>query len=385
MARITAIFQPIFSGDRHSTSIMELLSSPADDVTVSVAFVREEGVNQLAAALAKNASRTRAFVGVRNGVTTAQGVNALLKIGVVPYAVDTGYGAAIFHPKFYAWERGEIAKVIIGSANVTFSGLNNNIEASALIELNKANVDDEAFLARLLDGLKKLRTEFRKHCYRIKNRAHVEKMTAEGLLEDEAIAPPDTAPRTGGPAATKPRYLERIGLKFTKLPKRHGSKKAARPKAAVEAPIPTDGAPAFGALIWEKPKLPEGDLQLLTQGHISGVLRLTQAKFKTDGAVIDQTTYFRKNVFGALAWAAGSKGKEVATGKFALVISGVYLGSFNLSISHKAAWESGQGNYTTGLHWGEATPLIRKPELVGRTLRLYRPAASEAPFVIEID
>jgi hypothetical protein len=385
MAKAYSIFQPIYDEDRHVNAISDLLSEKAEEVVLSVAFVREEGVHSLVKALSVNAKNTRIYIGVRNGITTLQGIRALLKTGVSVYAVDTGYGAAIFHPKFFCSLQKTEAKIIIGSANLTFSGLNNNVEASARLVLARADKGDEGFLQHFLGGLKRLRKDFTNHCYSVKDETQARLMLDDGLIEDENASPPDTAPRSGRPPAKKPKYLSRIGLKFTSLPKRQGSKKTrVKASAAPGKPI-SSGAPAFGPLVWEKPALPKGDLQLLTQGHGSGVLRLTQAGFEVDGAVIDQTAYFRADVFGGLAWASGPKGKEVATSAFALVVSGVYLGTFDLGISHKAAWEAGQGNYTTGLHWGDAVALIRKPELIGRTLRLYQPVGTSAPFVIEID
>ncbi len=133
--------------------------------------------------------------------------------------------------------------------------------------------------------------------------------------------------------------------------------------------------------------MPRGDVQLLQHGHSSGVLRLTQAHFKMGGATINQTTYFRHDVFGGLNWTIdpGDPGKEVAQGLFSVVVEGVYVGDFSLKLSHKGDWEAGQGNYTTGLHWGDAKPFISKEGLIGRDLQLYEPAVPNGAFIIEID
>jgi hypothetical protein len=111
----------------------------------------------------------------------------------------------------------------------------------------------------------------------------------------------------------------------------------------------------------------------------------TQAKFTVGGSVIDQTTYFRNNVFGNLNWTTTTSGKETAVVNLALVIAGVLVGVYDLPLSYNSAWESGQGNYTTALHWDAATPQIRDIALVGRTLSLYAPSGSNSPYVIEID
>jgi hypothetical protein len=75
----------------------------------------------------------------------------------------------------------------------------------------------------------------------------------------------------------------------------------------------------------------------------------------------------------------------MASAKFSLVVQGVYVGDYELKLSHKPAWEAGQGNYTTGLHWGDAKPAIRREEFIGRAVRLYEPAVPGSPNIIEID
>lgn len=145
--------------------------------------------------------------------------------------------------------------------------------------------------------------------------------------------------------------------------------------------------PHYGQLVWMKPNLPKGDLQLLTRGHVSGVLRLTQAGYHVNGQTIDQTTYFRHQVFSGLQWVVDAQdpAKVRAVANISLVIAGVYVGDFDLRLTHNPAWEAGQGNYTTGIHWDDALPHIQKQGLVGRTLRLFEPALPGGHFVMEID
>ncbi|GGE91310.1 hypothetical protein [Pseudoalteromonas gelatinilytica] len=134
-------------------------------------------------------------------------------------------------------------------------------------------------------------------------------------------------------------------------------------------------------VVWRKNNLPTGDLQLLSQGHSSGVLRLTQAGYTVNGSSIDQTEYFRNFVFSQLAWRS-IDGKEMASAQFNLRIEGQELGIFNLEISHKPSWESGQNNYTTGLHWGTATKHIQRNDLVGKSLTLSKISGDH--FIIDI-
>lgn len=136
-------------------------------------------------------------------------------------------------------------------------------------------------------------------------------------------------------------------------------------------------------LCWRKPNLPEGDLQLLVQGHASGVLRLTQAGYTDNGKVIDQTEYFRYQVFSGLLWYE-IDGKEMAEATFHLQIKGTSVGTFKLKLSHKPSWEAGQNNYTTGLHWDDAKHLIQRRDLVGCDLELYKAIDENFDFLISI-
>jgi hypothetical protein len=127
-------------------------------------------------------------------------------------------------------------------------------------------------------------------------------------------------------------------------------------------------------------------LQLNQNSNVPGVLRLTQAGYQVNGQTIDQKTYFRNQVFSQQNWTYDSaKQKDVADVSISLIIAGVYVGDFDLSLSHKPAWAAGQGNYTTGLHWAGATSHIKQQGLVGRSLKLYEPANPQSRFVIEIN
>jgi hypothetical protein len=130
---------------------------------------------------------------------------------------------------------------------------------------------------------------------------------------------------------------------------------------------------------WIKTNLPEGDLQLLTNCNASGVLRLTQS-----GYGIDQTVYFRDTVFRHLNWYSVDQ-KEMASAIFNLETNGQNRGNFTLDLSHKPSWESEQNNYTTGLHWGNATNHIQDPSLIGKTLTLYQATGESYDYAIKID
>ena len=383
MAKVRAIFQPLAGGQHHATYLTSLLGEDSlDRIILSSAFSNSAGVAAVSAAISPIAASCRAFIGVRNGSTTAQATVALLKLGVELYGVDTATRSRIFHPKLFMAAGNGRARVIIGSANLTHAGLYNNIEAGSDMELDLSEASDKAFVDTIQDGFDDLVNNHAQHCFRILDARQIVDLMKQGILEDERNPKTQTAFGSGkqGNTISKPR----IKLPFKGSPKKPKTKK---PKLTATTPVgsvPTS-PPIYGQLVWSKPNLPASDLQL-NAGHAPGVLRLTQARYKVSGNVIDQKSYFRNQVFSALKWtynAAAKKDEAIAS--TSLVIAGVHVGNFDMPLSHKSAWEAGQGNYTTGLHWGNATNHIKHSGLVGRTLKLYQPSSATGRYVIEID
>ncbi|MBV1917563.1 MAG: phospholipase D family protein [Sphingomonadaceae bacterium] len=352
------------------------------ELLISSAFANSAGVSAISAALASVAGNTRAFIGVRNGSTTAQAAAGLLKLGIQLYGVDTATRSRIFHPKVYLATGGSRSRAIIGSANLTHAGLFNNIEAGADLELDLTDASDKDFVDGFLNGFQDLVANHPNHCFPITAGRQIIDLMRQGLLEDERNPKTQTAYGAGkqGSQTSKPP----ISLPLTAAPK----KKARKPKYPVlgGSPVSVSAPPTFGQLVWVKPKLPSSDLQLNQVSAVPGVLRLTQAKYQVNGQVINQKTYFRNQVFAQLNWTYdAAKQKDVADVPISLVIAGVYVGDFDLTLSHKAAWAAGQGNYTTGLHWGGATSHIKHQGLLGRSLKMYEPVNAQSRFVIEIN
>jgi hypothetical protein len=123
------------------------------------------------------------------------------------------------------------------------------------------------------------------------------------------------------------------------------------------------------------------------EGHPTYVVRLTQAKWKVAGELIDWTTYFRKDVFGGFKWKTAKTQPfvEETEVKFDMTVLGNHIGVRGLKLSDKQSGKADQSNYTSSLHWGDLADTIRKANLAGKTLKLYGPpTGSNEPFVIEI-
>lgn len=154
------------------------------------------------------------------------------------------------------------------------------------------------------------------------------------------------------------------------------------PVAPVVLPTPVQK----GVLRWKK-KLSMTDAQRQT-GNVTGDLRLTQAKFKFAGSVIDQTTYFRHTVFPTGTWTIERPYPrvDICTIDFMVTILGKNHGLYQLIVSHKPSGEAGQGNYTTGIRWGNLRHILESVvNVTGKDFHLYAPPSGKnSPFFIEI-
>jgi hypothetical protein len=154
----------------------------------------------------------------------------------------------------------------------------------------------------------------------------------------------------------------------------------------IPLPIQAEGKAKKGALVWKK-KLSTTDAQR-QKGHPTGEIRLAKAKWKDNGVLIDQTTYFRNKLFEGFKWKVTKKKPfaEEAKVKFDITILGKSLGIYTLAVGNKPSGEAGQHNYTSGLHWNDLSDLVQtEVDLTGRTLYIYAPPEGmNEPFFIEI-
>jgi HKD family nuclease len=365
-----------------------------------VAFAVSSGVEQIQSeleALLGRGGRVRIVVGVSNRVTTIEGLGLLLELvdkgaNVFVFHNDT-YTNPIFHPKLYLVQEKESGVLIVGSNNMTGKGLVGNYEISLAHELDLKNNADAEFIAsaeRIVERYCDLTGGFS----RTLDADFLQELEAEGYLgsEQAGTSKPETAGESET-ATTAPRK-KLFASKSVPSARRTGAVRRAALKRQSAAPAsagPLAHAPAVtavgrGPLLWEK-KLTLTDAQL-QPGHATGEVRLAQAKWRVRRRLIDQTTYFRRDLFGAFTWKPTKKRpyyREETSVRFEVIILGTNLGVHQLQISDKPSGEADQGNYTSALHWGNLGSTIRNAKVAGKMLRLYGPpAGSNEPFFIEI-
>ncbi|MFZ0913831.1 MAG: phospholipase D-like domain-containing protein [Candidatus Korobacteraceae bacterium] len=376
--------------------LRKLLEDP--DVMVFAAlvgFAVSSGVRELQPgleSLLKRGGSPRIVVGVSNRVTTVEGLQLLLELAkkgaeVFVFHNDTPSNP-IFHPKLYLSLSENTGVLIVGSNNMTGKGLVSNYEISLRQELDLKNEAD-------CDLVKSVMSIVDRYCDTTGGFAHVldeaflQELEAEGYLGSELLHTnkPETAGEGEG-SAVVPATKKLFASKAVPLPAAKVTKPAAAAPptpTAVSAPTPMPAVAKHGPILWQK-KLAKSDVQR-QKGHPTGVVRLTQARWKVAGKQINQLTYFRKDVFGGFQWKITKTQPfvEETEVKFDITIPGNHIGVRGMKLSDKPSGEAAEGNYTSSLHWGDLGDTVRKANLAGKTFTLYGPpTGSSEPFVIEI-
>ena len=111
-----------------------------DRLDVAVAWVRASGVTYLSDSLTtflRNGGHLSFVVGIDLKNTTREGLQELLDLenhGASETYVYHNEAGSVFHPKLYLFRNEEEARLIVGSNNMTASGLYTNVEAGLQVD-----------------------------------------------------------------------------------------------------------------------------------------------------------------------------------------------------------------------------------------------------------
>ena len=297
MAVLDFILQAVTAAN-HAQAFKSLLSLPdPNEVLVSVAFVREPGLDAVEAAIKPVAQKARFFIGIRNDITSIQAVKRLLAMKVKVYAVDTGSRKVIYHPKLYLAASASKAVVIIGSANLTFGGLHNNIEVSTRVNLDLSDPADRDFHKVVISAFAEMLKAHPKHVFLIKNVKHADELFESGRLANENVIP-----------APSPSSGVKKGERDDLLPMKLAWHSRPRVKPSVVKAIATmkptklghSVPPSKGAatdtkhLVWESKPLSRRDLSIPTGTKTSptGSMGLKRVHLTISTVVITSATKF---------------------------------------------------------------------------------------------
>ncbi|WP_097458976.1 phospholipase D family protein [Mangrovitalea sediminis] len=362
----------------HEDVINDLLKAKNNERTIiSVAFASDSGARAIAKYI-KGDSNTYIFVGIRNGITSLQAINTLFLATENLYIVDTGSQQKIYHPKIYYKRTPGRAVAIIGSANLTTGGLQRNIEASAIIQLDLSVHEDAKNSKQLEDTFQNFAKEHPEHVIRINNKDQIKSLSEQGLLADENLKIANQG------SNEKPESKKKIIDTYSKKQESKIRHSKNLPLTEEMQNIRTQNM----VLVWKSKRLTRRDLSIPTAGntHPTGSMGLKKGLMTG----IDHRHYFRDEVFNELEWHTHSKKSyiEQAHANFRIIIAGINMGTYELLISHKTDTQSEsyrQKNFMTQIHWGTAISIIADDSLLKRSLFLYKAEHPTISYEIEID
>lgn len=375
MAIITALTQGLAPNQDHERKVKQLLQHQwAKNFFMSVAFVNDSGVGKIASELAANDGNIEMFIGISNGITSKQALDSLLAIGVLPIAVDMGTQTNIFHPKLYAAIGDEQAQVILGSANLTASGLNGNVELSSLVDLSLSEQGDADYLSSVLTPFRNLFGAYEHNVFQITTSKQINDLLLAGRLEDETLKP--SAPVNGVKAAQSSTPA------IPALPIYRGATQSPKPQNVPRVPLPrvhtanTQQQATPLGLIWSSKPLSERDLSIPTGNNTNATGSMYFKKGLLLG--IDQRHYFKDVVFASLTWNPDLKPSKKhllrAVASFEIVVNGISNGTHSLDLTHNSNTNTvtyQQSNAMTQVHWGNAKPIVAQRGLLGKHMSLY--------------
>ena len=345
------------------------------------AFASEAGIYGLSGHInsaKKNFKNLTIIVGIDQGGTSKEALEEILSLNIESYIFYQKENP-IFHPKFYLFEGTNDVKIILGSSNLTGTGLFTNIESSLLVEFNQTDKDGLALLSELKTYYKSLLNFTDPNIFKIDNKV-INNFFLDGIVPDEATRKRNYSKGNSTSSGKKVNKSKVPKRSVPKVPSSIFPSKSKKSKSATVVPIaatvPVTTVTTSKNLVWKKLKLSNSDAQDVPAGTaITGNLKLAQARFKLGTTVIDQKTYFRNQVFNKLNWVKTkphSATYEETFGVFDISISGKPIGKFTLKLSHDSSRVAGQGNTPTWLHWGRTViPVLQKSSLSGKTLNLY--------------
>jgi HKD family nuclease len=249
-----------------------------------VAFVSTGGLKNIIEemlAFREAGGEIKLFLGVNLNATSKEALEKLLEHEIESYVVYSPNNI-IYHPKIYAFEGDETTRAIIGSSNLTESGLFQNIEASVCVDFESDDENGSEFLADIYD-----------HFNAIINQEHpsCQLLTPEVLeiLIESNVVLPEAASR-----AKSNKINKEFGQKETKVNTRllelFGKVKAKRPpkgyrKTVVKKELVTEEETNLVNVVDETTELAAGSMWIetgLMTGGSRNILDLSK-KGRLDG------------------------------------------------------------------------------------------------------
>jgi HKD family nuclease len=301
-------YEPISNNSVGNHLLNLLLQNSFHTFTGISAFASEAGVVGLAnhiEAAKKCFNNLNLIVGIDEEGTSKEALYEINNLKINSY-IFYQEESPIFHPKIYLFEGERVAKLILGSSNLTARGLFGNVESSLLIEFSSQDMEGKNLLTELKNYYSRLFDFTDPNLFKI-TETIIQDFIDKGIVPNEAIRN-----RKHGKLPTEiNKIVTNTGLiipkrAIAKIPSSFRGKSSISKsvmKITKELEISNIYGIEPGGLVWQKKKLPNSDAQQVSGNtKITGVLRLSDANFIINGLKIDRNTYFREEVFGKLKW-----------------------------------------------------------------------------------
>ena len=271
-----------------------LTSGEYSSLRIFVAFLSKSGLNSILAELnafkGTAGNTVKVFVGVDLHGTSKEALELLIASNIETYIVYSP-NSLIYHPKIYLFEGLAHSMAIIGSSNLTTTGLFQNIEASVCIKLANGDADGRTFLNDLIQ-----------HYDGVINATHLscKRLTPDilTLLVDNKIVLPESVIRTKRNKSDG-EYTKRDAVKNAQLLETFGKVKAARPPGGftrrVASEIHETISPTKTSVVYEEMALEGGTLWVETRamtGAARNILDLSMSGISPARVPIDGSITF---------------------------------------------------------------------------------------------
>ena len=287
-------------------------------------------------------------------------------------------------------EENNLAYAVFGSSNFTPGGFYRNIESNVYLELDLNNEEDFKFYSDFISCHENLveNNNNSDNVLLISDVSSINDFLLDGRVVDE----------------TKHKIKTSVGkssistdtIKMMKLqPIRKHSAKTSNKKVQVtdslaeerKFTIATDSLLGTVKEVWKSKPLKERDLSIPSKPgtNPTGSMLMKRGEYN-----IDQQSYFYDEVFSNLKWSTQPSKKsyfQFADAKFHILIEGIEFGSYTLTLKYDERTDTTsykQSQPNVSLSWGEAGSVIKNPNLLGKTMFLYRVEDKVDEYLIEI-
>lgn len=385
--KATFVSQPFSGGPDMQSFIVSCTADPAmSHLDIVVAWAKRSGLRLVEPSLAAFKARggtIRMIVGISEGGATRQGLKITREIATEPYVLHVP--GRTFHPKVFVATGTTSARLLVGSQNMTAGGARTNYEAGLDIDLDRVEAEDEALLQAVADWIDDLVADH-DVCLPLDD-ALLAKLIADTRYrvgDEDAPRPGKSKPGddtdsvvdddAGSPLFGKSKYTLKStgGTSKSSGTSGGGSSGSGASGSPSSPPAPTAAAgspvaPSAASVTrrWFKQLKAADAQQLGGTSNPSGHVTLVNA-----GHPIDKRVYFRHDFFGSETWKPQGPKNEVCTISAEVVVGGTNLGTRSFTVQHTPAFEAGQGNRSTVLHWDSLSSHMRTTSHVDEYLTI---------------